>query len=325
MHILLLVLKIIGIFILIVLGILLTLLLLVLFVPIRYKIGGQKEEQKKLKGRVYLSWLLHILSIQILIEEEIVASVRLFGIPIFTKKNNEDTKSQRQFGRIYKRKKRKKDTRSSDSSIQNEKENQKQKEKKPDTEYDNGIKERKESVDKFREEKEPQRHINQSKRKKNIFYRIWEKIIRFLNELKRKYYQILSFFKNVQYSGMEFMNKKEKFVEAWQSKENQSAISLLWEITKKLLQHITPKKWTGYIHFGMSNPESTGKVLGLISAVGGIIGVLPEIQPDFEQEIFEGKIMLKGRVHTFYLIRLFIRLWRKKEVHGFIDNIKKLW
>ncbi len=335
MHILLLILKIIGILLLVVLGFLLTLFLLVLFVPIRYRIDGEKESQGNLKGKVRLNWLMHILSIHILADEEISSNIKIFGISVFSRKSNEDLKSKK---KVSKHKKRKENTNHS---------NQKKKEAGVETRHKNPkdestvfvqeskteekeiqTEELKEIIPvdtkekKKVEERSPQQ---KEKKKKNIFYKIRKKMIWFWYEAKKIYNRILSLLQSLKYHWTEWLDKKEILVQAWHNKENQRGIHFVWESTKRLLQHITPKKWTGYIHFGMDNPESTGKILGLIGIFGGIIGILPEIQPDFEKKIFEGKVMLKGRIYSFYLIQLLIQIWKKKEVHKLIDNIKKVW
>ena len=61
LHILLLVLKIIGIIIAAILGILVLLLCIVLFVPFRYEIKGRSEgDAPSLKGKIKVTWLLHL-------------------------------------------------------------------------------------------------------------------------------------------------------------------------------------------------------------------------------------------------------------------------
>jgi hypothetical protein len=60
LHILLLILKIIGLLILSIIGLLLTVLLIVLFVPIRYKVTAEHGEEFRLEGRA--NWLLHLIN-----------------------------------------------------------------------------------------------------------------------------------------------------------------------------------------------------------------------------------------------------------------------
>ena len=60
MHIVLLILKILGILLLVILGLLLLILCTVLFVPVRYRIQGLWKEEKWI--RVQVSWLLSLVS-----------------------------------------------------------------------------------------------------------------------------------------------------------------------------------------------------------------------------------------------------------------------
>lgn len=62
----------------------LALLLLVLFVPVRYEIIGEKEEE--LTGRIRVHWLFHIVSFQTSYENvELKQVLRIFGVPVWKK------------------------------------------------------------------------------------------------------------------------------------------------------------------------------------------------------------------------------------------------
>ena len=61
------------------------------------------------------------------------------------------------------------------------------------------------------------------------------------------------------------------------------------------LKKAAPKKVTGTVRFGFNDPALTGETLGIL---GMIYGKLPKdlsIQPDFEQEILQGDVRMKGR------------------------------
>lgn len=89
LHVLLLILKIIGFLLLGILGLLLGLVLLVLLVPIRYRITGSYDEE--LEGTVKVTWLLHILSIVVSYQEDLLVTVRLFGFHLFRDKEESVT------------------------------------------------------------------------------------------------------------------------------------------------------------------------------------------------------------------------------------------
>ena len=84
LEIILTILKFAGIGIGILLLILLILLLLALFVPVRYEVKGENNENLQVKGKVY--WLFHIVSFQACYENnEMKMAVRVFGVPVWKK------------------------------------------------------------------------------------------------------------------------------------------------------------------------------------------------------------------------------------------------
>ena len=112
-HILLLILKIIGIIVLSILG----LALLILFFPITYvgKVNGNIEE-KKITGNIRAGWLFHLLHCRLWIENtEIHYNIRLLGIKIKSSEAKEKKKKE-------KKKKEKRKNQSEEQSPKNEEE-----------------------------------------------------------------------------------------------------------------------------------------------------------------------------------------------------------
>ncbi len=81
LHILLSILKIAGIFGIILLGILLLVLICLFFCPVVYRGCGEKN-QNDMKGRIKISWLFHGISLKIWYEDDLHYSLRIIGIPI---------------------------------------------------------------------------------------------------------------------------------------------------------------------------------------------------------------------------------------------------
>ena len=81
LHIILVILKIIGILLACIVALLLLLALSVLLVPVRYR--GRVEKNGDISAMGHIHWLLHIVSGKIFYEEgEVSIKVRIFGIPI---------------------------------------------------------------------------------------------------------------------------------------------------------------------------------------------------------------------------------------------------
>lgn len=79
------VLKIVGIVLLAIIGIILFIFLLLMLVPIRYKISGRYNDKVK-EGRVNISFLLHIISAKVLFEnKKLNMIIKVIGIPVFKK------------------------------------------------------------------------------------------------------------------------------------------------------------------------------------------------------------------------------------------------
>ncbi|HAH18342.1 MAG TPA: hypothetical protein DCL29_04970, partial [Eubacterium sp.] len=79
------VLKIVGIVLLAILGIILFIFLLLMFVPIRYRLNGRYDDKVK-EGKVNISFLLHIISAKVLFEnKKLNMIIKFFGIPVFKK------------------------------------------------------------------------------------------------------------------------------------------------------------------------------------------------------------------------------------------------
>ena len=84
LHMILIVFKILGVFLLIILGILMLAVAVILFCPVRYRAEGYKDE-RTYGGEVGISWLFHLISFRIWYESKkgkAEYSVRILGIPV---------------------------------------------------------------------------------------------------------------------------------------------------------------------------------------------------------------------------------------------------
>ena len=99
MTVLLTILKVIGWILLGILGLILLTVLTVLLVPIRYWADGVWKEGKYIRGRV--TWLLHLLSIRVTYEKELLLEVRVAGF--IRKKNDLGKRKKRHPGRMQRK------------------------------------------------------------------------------------------------------------------------------------------------------------------------------------------------------------------------------
>lgn len=87
-HILLLILKIIGIILLSVIGLLLMAVLSVLFVPVRYKAKG--DYHKEFTGKLHIGWFLNALRLDVSFDKELKARARVLFFTLYDSDKNKD-------------------------------------------------------------------------------------------------------------------------------------------------------------------------------------------------------------------------------------------
>ena len=159
MHILLLILKIIGILFLILLLIFVFLIFAVLFAPLRYRAEGELLDEKK--ADISASWLLFVLRVACSVRsKEVTVTVRLLGFPVFSYPK-QDRSPKRQ------RKKNKAET-PQESTLP---------EVRPDTAYDEEIKYlTKEKTKKAASDPSKSTKNRKKRSPKRILTKIWQKL-----------------------------------------------------------------------------------------------------------------------------------------------------
>lgn len=331
-HIILLILKILGIILLLFIGLILLTLTVVLFVPIRYRVKMVKEEEDGvfwIKARVY--WLLHAVSVQYDYAGTTICKVRILGYVVYDLAKK-DSYAQRAKEREEKREAKEKAKKARKRAKARKKRNQtaskpKKKEKQQavselsrETEKQAGTvkaamepqeirKTAKEEADKEPEEKKS----------------LWHKIKEFFNMLWQK-------LKNIQYTILRFCdrikqirNEAEYYKKVLQQEESKAAYLSCKTQLVRIWKNIRPKKWNTSIRFGFDDPAATGQLLGAYSMFYPWVYHHISVEADFERSILQGTFVCKGRVTIFVLlkaawiiyfdknIRYFLRLWKKEE------------
>lgn len=274
LHIILLILKFIGFLVLIVIGLLLLGGLLVLLVPIRYQFAG--SYYWKVKGKARFSWLLHILSVTVLYEEDVSVAVRLFGFRIRkTKKMDEESKKAKEAEEIL---------------VQTME-----------------VREPQARSEDWREKKgisPPQKETKKKERGKRIswFSKLKKKVLRVLSKLK-------FFFKRI-YDTLNSIKEKKEEIQAWiVNKENKNTVKLIIKQGKKLIRHVFPVKGNGNITFGFEDPYLTGQVLTYASVFYPLCHKRLYLYPVFDRSVFTAEGTFRGRIRIGRILLIGIRLF----------------
>lgn len=306
-HLLLTILKIIGILLLVILGILLTVILLVLFVPLRYR-GNVFLEDKKPSGNVRISWLFRALRADFSLESgHIEAKVHVLWFRLMdTGKDETEDEAEDQTEVIVPEEKT-----GNRQSITREEPEEPVKEP-----IEKAVKEpRKKPVEKP-DQPDHVRSASREKKRKNLLEKLRQKI-RILTEKIRSLYQ------RITGSYESLKNKIDVIREFWENEENRKTIRLLRHQIGKLLRHILPRKMNGRVKFGFDDPAVTGQVLTSISPFYGWYAEAISVEPVFDEQMLEGELHFRGYVRAGTMLWMALRVWLNKNFRALLKKLLK--
>lgn len=151
---------------------------------------------------------------------------------------------------------------------------------------------------------------------KEKFTKIYTKMIALSKKLKYTFRKICGNIKTL-------LKKKEKLEAFITDEVHKSALFAVLAELKRLLRLLKPKKFYADIHFGFRDPARTGNVLAAISMVYPFIGAHADIQPDFEQRILEGQLIIAGKVRMLYAVSILWNLIWNKNVRTTLRHVRK--
>lgn len=354
LHILLVVLKIIGIILLILLGIVLLLVICSLFLPMRYRVEvtrteGEDEPPVRIKGKI--TWFLHILNVRIRYPAQTTVLAKVFFIPVYTLPKKEKQKKHK-----AKEKKRENQEPEADSAEASSD----QKEETDSAETTSSGQEEKENAGaaspEIREDtaeinKEPQSITDQNAKKAEEQSEIphvtikgtkasqeetEEKIplkdrIRLLWEfLKKIISQIRNLFQNIQYTIQNICDKIKSVLENIQyyrevieSDIFRQSFGLCKGELAYLLKKLKPDKLKADFIVGMDDPAATAEILAIYGMLYPMIGSDVNVAGDFENKRIEGLFVVKGHMNVYTFLKIAVKLYFNKDIKKLIRLLKK--
>lgn len=309
LHVILFILKAIGILLVSVLGLILILCLIILLSPIRYQVQAEKYEDIFI--RLKAGWLSRVLYFKMAYEKETLSYQMWICGFIFRdsdkprkekKKKNKKTKAKKEAMPLKAPVKEKKETPVTE----------------PDNVRDNPV--IKENPDK--PETEPQNE--QKFLKTSIFYKIKYKIKAVIHSIKATMNKVKSIPKNISSHFLKILQNLIFIKDFIQDEVNKKGIKDIWISTKKILKHLLPIKIRADVKFGTGDPCSTGQILAFVSLTYHLYQDSVHIIPDFEESVIEGQIIIKGRIRLGTLLIIIIKLMINKDFKQLVKNYKKL-
>lgn len=331
LHILLLILKWIGIVLAVFLLLVLLLINLGLFVPVRYRADAScQNDIETLEAEFELSWMW-----------------KLFFLTACWKKGKADMKIRIGWKYLFSEEKEGKSEEKievpeekEENDLQKEKEEQKflkeQKESLPPEKTnrslpENNVQEQAEKrechqektesgIDKEEEEKESftaDRRKAGGRKKKPLWDRMKEKISEWIERCK-------SFWRKILAMGRNFRGKKEQIESFLTDASHRRAFCSLKREVRRFLGHVSPKDVKIVGKIGLEDPYMTGQALAVLGMLFPFLGENTVIVPDFENKVLEGSVHIEGKIHNFRILAILWRLIKDRDVRKIIIDIKKL-
>lgn len=119
------------------------------------------------------------------------------------------------------------------------------------------------------------------------------------------------------------IEKKNRIVEYISDEIHQAAFGRVTKETIGLIRRLRPKKVKGMIRFGLKEPYDTGRVLAILSVLYPFYGENIKIYPEFEQEVLEGSVVMKGRAHLFPFVVTICKLFLDENVKTAYKNFRR--
>ena len=341
MHIVLMILKVIGIILLVLLGILLLLLLLMLFVPLRYRLHVRKE-QDILEADGRMTWLLHLLRIDMTIQDmHGTAVLRVCGFKLktfrFLKKDDvTETASQKNGSNIDRKDSQEYEpgTGQTDTgSIQKAETEQKSEseeplkiEEKTDSSAGGSFDEDRNEPD--RKNKRKNREIPEEEHP-GFIGRILNLAVRILNKGLNLLLQVPGLPAEI-HDKSDILQEKlhakytwlKKKVDPFLSIEAEHMLPKIIRYAKYLMRGYAPRKITGYLHFGTGAPDLTGILVGLVYVLLPESGTEYNVDPDFYEPVIETDTTMTGQIRSYRLVWVSIRLLLDKEFRILFARIR---
>lgn len=320
LHIIIFILKIIGILLLVILGLILLLVSSVLFVPITYKVRAERKDGV-IQVRAVAGWMFRLLSVHYRLhtsqEPMQLLQGRILGIPVWKPLEPKKEKPK-------KAEKKSKEKQSKPKQME-----AKQVEQKAEVKSSDKAKERlkkdltpgtavvtmPQPEPEVSRQEQPQDKQAQTKPPRQSILK------KLLYAIRRIYGKITAIGRGLFSLVVKLLHMPEKASETigtltdfWNLEENVKARESIWRELKFLWKHSRPRKADLTLHFGFEDPSWTGQCMGVLSILNVWYPGRIFLKPEFEQEIFEGTLYIKGHMMLAVPLLSIFRLWRDENV-----------
>lgn len=360
LHILLLILKIIGIVLAIIIGVLLFAIILILFVPVRYRVNAEGEwgKDEPFHVEIRVTWLLHLVNILLSYPNASYIKARILIFTIFDSSkpriSKDKGKSQRKESRENRKKRADKKNKTeemesdritsningevSDNDIDDGRNDNTDNEKNEN--IDNTINDninKKESIkveDEYHgdasgteAEDGNTREVRDDAEEKDS---LWIKIKNLFAKIVSLFLKLLDIIRNIEYTITSICDKIKKvignigyYAEIIQGELFKEVFGFSKNQLFRVIRSIRPRKCDICLTIGTGDPASTGQIFAIYGMLYPFIGRNVSLQADFEEMIIKGNLKIRGKVTAFTLLIVALRLYRDKNIRQLLKMLKR--
>lgn len=336
LHILLLILKIIGIVLLCLLGVLVLGIVCALFVPVRYRVEAVRKEgegEPPVILRMKVTWLLHFVNLVLRFDGSLFVRARIMIITLFRLPKKER--------RIKKERRRTKNVAGPEETAGNEgarEETEKDAwaEQTESPETISGNREERENAASQPEKQEsakiqPEESIETAKQDASEKKPSFLDKLRVIPEILRGIFsKIKGLFENIQYTIRKFCDKIKSVsdtIEYYRGVIEGEAFQRSFALCKgellRIGKSLKPQKFQAQLIVGMDDPAATGQILAYCGMLYPLLGGHVDVAGDFEKKRLEGHVLVKGKIRLFTFLRVAVKIYFNKDIRKLYKLLKK--
>ena len=338
MHIVLGILKIIGIILLVILGLVLLILGLVLFVPFRYQ-AGVVRTQGFPDGEASVTWLLRAVRLTLAFKDKklkgalkvLCFTIKRFGSwdeadkkpsdetgpakeqtqPVQTSAEREDHKLQTE--QLKEENKRQPEQLKAESDQLKEKQKEEKKQKK-------ALKKQEKKPEKLSVKEKINRLINKNlERIAAAPQKVMDLLLLIIDAIDGKAQAAEALAEKLVKKAESAEKKAAPFLEA----ESINYFKWLLRRLGVLLHHFRIRRIKGFLKFGTGAPDMTGFLTGLLYRILPAGAAVYEVDPYFDQTVFETDTILKGHIRACHILWLVILAALRKDTWHMLRKLRR--
>lgn len=344
LHILLFILKIIGIVLLCILGVLLLGIACALFVPVRYRVEAVRkegEEEPPVAITVKVTWLLHLINVCVRFAGSLSVRARIMIFTVFRIPRRKKSGGRAKSGKAG----RQENTQPSGTDgaggegVANASERELDAENPNDSETKAESQnagqtlaaERTAAADEADDrEDENGKAIERPGAEDGKKPGFWDKLRAIPKILHKIFIKLKNIFENIQYTIQNFCDKIksisdtiEYYRDVVEGEPFQRSFALCKRELLQIVKSLKPDKFEASLIVGTDDPAATGEILAVCGMLYPILGPRVNVAGDFEKKRLEGRVFLKGKLRFFTFIRAAVRVYFNKDIRKLYGLLKK--